>query len=89
MTQRQVTHDFPLPACAAGHAARHILDLRGSHAGGGNFIECQCRHTVRHADFDGALQDWCRMNQVRRPSTAKARTSVLQFRLPLHGRGVG
>lgn len=26
MTQRHISHPEPLPACAAGHSARHIHD---------------------------------------------------------------
>lgn len=83
MTQRQVTHDFDLPSCSAGHAARHMHDLRGAHAGGGHFLECQCRQTMRHADLDQALAEWCRLNDKRKPRIPRGSASVVQLRLPM------
>jgi len=73
MTQRQISHDFDLPTCADGHTARHVLDMRGAHAGGGHFIECMCRATVRTTDFDAALGDWYRINGRRRPRELRDR----------------
>lgn len=84
MTQRQISHDFDLPTCTEGHAARHMLDQRGRSAGGGHFIECACRQTVRHDEFDPALTEWCRLNDRRKPRIPKP-AAVLQFRLPLQG----
>lgn len=86
MTQRQISHDFELPTCSEGHAARHILDLRGRSAGGGHLIECACRHTVKHEEFDLALAEWCRLNDKRKPRIPRP-GAVLQFPLPLRERG--
>ncbi len=99
MTQRQITHPpGTLPACANGHVAHHIHDLRGVAAGGGHFLECECRRTARHADLDAALVEWKRLNRYRTPRAAKAEqphrvktaprkrskeSTVLQFALPL------
>lgn len=83
MTQRQITHDFDLPTCSAGHAARHILDHRGMSAGGGHFIECSCRKTTRHAELDPALAEWCRLNDKRKPRIPRGSCSVVQLRLPM------
>ena len=82
MTQRQISHDFDLPTCADGHQARHMLDMRAPRVGGGTFIECPCRSTVRHEDFDQALAEWCRLNDKRKPRIPRA-GEVLQFRLQL------
>lgn len=102
MTQRQITHaPGTLPSCAAGHAAHHIHDLRCASAGGGHFIECECRRTARHADLDRALIEWKRLNRhrkARKPKAEKAKRdaakvkarkpkgTVLQFPLPLGGK---
>ncbi len=51
MTQRQMAHEHPLPACAAGHTSRHIYDARRASAGGGHFIECACASTRKHAEL--------------------------------------
>lgn len=104
MTQRQITHsDDVLPPCAAGHPARHIHDMRCASAGGGNFLECECRRTARHADLDGALVEWKRLNKHRKPRISNAEkhvrdavktrkrndeSTVLQFKLPLSGKSV-
>ncbi len=69
MTQRHVPHSHPLPRCAAGHPARHIHDRRCPRAGGGHFIECQCRNTQRHPSFEDALVQWREDN--RRPLPAQ------------------
>lgn len=86
MTQRHMSHPEGLPACAAGHSARHILDLRGPASGGGHFVECACRHTTRHPDFDAALAAWKRMNRppraVRKAAAEVPVDNVLQ--MPLH-----
>ena len=66
MTQRHISHPEPLPACAAGHSARHIHDLRGLAAGGGHFVECRCRATRKHAEPDAALAEWHRVNRPAR-----------------------
>lgn len=60
--QRMISHNPPLPACANGHAARHMHDQRAAHAGGGHFIECACRQTQRHPSLDAALPEWQRLN---------------------------
>jgi hypothetical protein len=83
VTQQQISHDFNLPTCADGHRARHMLDMRGAHAGGGHFIECQCRSTIRHEDIDQALAEWCRLNDKRKPRIPRPGADLLQFRLPL------
>lgn len=66
MTQRHISHAEPLPACAAGHSARHIHDLRSIAAGGGHFVECKCRMTSKHAEPDAALSEWRRINRPAR-----------------------
>jgi len=66
MTQRHISHPEPLPACAAGHSARHIHDLRSISAGGGHFVECRCRATRKHADADTAIAEWRRVNRPAR-----------------------
>ena len=83
MTQRQVDHATPLPACRQGHPARHILDCRRASAGGGHFVECSCSVTSKHADFEAALQDWKRQNRIRTPRKPRAidNCNVLQFGL--------
>ena len=76
MTQRQITHaPGTLPACANGHAAHHIHDLRAASAGGGHSLECECRRTARHPDLDRALVEWMRMNKLRRKRKPKASKS--------------
>jgi hypothetical protein len=90
MTQSQIPHQVTLPPCAAGHPARHILDRRAAHAGGGHAIECACRTTTRHGDLDTAITEWFRINKRRRPRSPKALPSVddtviLQFGLRLQG----
>ncbi|MGO1072683.1 hypothetical protein [Lysobacter sp. CA199] len=65
MTQRQISHETNLPPCADGHAARHMRDHRCATAGGGHFLECECRRTVRHANVELALVDWKTINQVQ------------------------
>lgn len=66
MTQKHISHPEGLPACAAGHSARHILDLRGVDRGGGHLVECKCRATSKHAEPDQALADWRRINRPAR-----------------------
>ncbi len=66
MTQRHISHPEGLPACAAGHSARHIHDLRGLAAGGGHLVECKCRMTSKHAEPDAALAEWRRINRLAR-----------------------
>lgn len=96
MTQRQVTHEHPLPTCLTGHAARHMHDARRASAGGGHFIECQCGSTCKHADFPAALRDWLRMQghrgpyKKRQPAPAPAaepatNANVVQLGLRLQG----
>lgn len=62
MTQREIRHPETLPECERGHRARHIHDLRGPNSGGGHFVECTCRQTLKFPAFDDALRDWRRMN---------------------------
>ncbi|WWW34046.1 hypothetical protein V8017_12980 [Stenotrophomonas rhizophila] len=66
MTQRHISHPQGLPACAAGHRARHIFDERVASSGGGHFVECRCKATMRHAQADAALADWRRINRPAR-----------------------
>lgn len=66
MTQRHISHPEGLPACAAGHSARHILGLRGVDRGGGHLVECKCRATSKHAEPDLALAEWRRINRPAR-----------------------
>jgi hypothetical protein len=66
MTQRHISHPEPLPACAAGHSARHIFDGRSSSSGGGHFVECRCKATTRHVQAEAALADWRRINRPAR-----------------------
>lgn len=88
MTQRQITHDQPLPVCRQGHASRHIHDLRRQSAGGGHLVECRCCSTAKHATFEDALQDWKRINRIRTPRPpAKPVATVLQLPLRLQGAG--
>jgi len=93
MTQRHISHPEPLPACAAGHSARHIHDLRGPAAGGGHFVECKCRMTSKHAEPDAALSEWRRINRPARsarkvlPAIAGPADNIIQMRLPMPGEG--
>ncbi|HAU79243.1 MAG TPA: hypothetical protein DCW96_01005 [Stenotrophomonas sp.] len=93
MTQRHISHPEPLPACAAGHSARHIHHLRGLAAGGGHFVECKCRMTSKHAEPDAALCEWRRINRPARsarkvlPAIAAPGDNVIQMRLPMPGEG--
>jgi hypothetical protein len=66
MTQRHISHPEGLPACAAGHSARHIHDLRGLAAGGGHLVECRCRATSKHAEPETAVAEWRRINRAPR-----------------------
>lgn len=66
MTQKHISHPEGLPACAAGHSARHILDLRGVDRGGGHLVECKCRATSKHAEPNQALAEWRRINRPTR-----------------------
>lgn len=84
MTQKQLSHAGELPACAAGHCARHMHDLRGFAAGGGHFVERRCRATRKHADPDTAIAEWTRINRparsVRKLAPEKANNV---FQMPL------
>lgn len=66
MTQRHISHPEGLPACAAGHSARHILDLRAIDRGGGHLVECKCRATSKHAEPGQAVAQWRRINRPAR-----------------------
>lgn len=93
MTQRHISHPEGLPACAAGHSARHIHDLRGLAAGGGHLVECKCRMTSKHAEPDAALAEWRRINRPARsarkvlPAIAAPADNVIQMRLQMPGEG--
>ncbi|WP_313319556.1 hypothetical protein [Stenotrophomonas sp.] len=67
--QVMISHDTPLPACHAGHTARHMHDKRRMEADGGHSIECKCSHTGRHSDFDGAMREWQQMQGIAKPAT--------------------
>jgi hypothetical protein len=86
MTQRHISHPEGLPACAAGHSARHILDLRGVDRGGGHLVECKCRATSKHAEPDQALAEWRRINRPlrcpRQPQPTQP-AEIVQFHLRL------
>ncbi|RPE74659.1 hypothetical protein [Vulcaniibacterium tengchongense] len=84
MTQRQIPHEEPLPACRAGHAARHIFDARRPGAGGGHLVECACSQTRKHAEFADALAAWKRMHRIRTPRPRPA-ANVVQLGLRLGG----
>lgn len=91
MTQRHISHPDPLPACTAGHSARHIHDLRGHAAGGGHLVECRCRATSKHAEPDAALAEWRRINRPPRsakkvlPAIEAPADNVVQLRLQMQG----
>ncbi|MEI2454594.1 hypothetical protein [Lysobacter firmicutimachus] len=72
MTQRQVAHQVTLPACAQGHAVRHVHDLRRPEAGGGHLLECECRQTAKYACVGDALRQWRRMNAKRRAAIRRS-----------------
>jgi len=67
MTQREVTEFHPLPRCAKGHHARHMLDLRRQSAGGGHFIECRCCQTRKHGSYGDALAEWRKKHGIKAP----------------------
>lgn len=81
--QVHITHDFELPACKSGHAARHIHDRRCLRAGGGHFVECACSQTRRHLEFEQARREWERTfaTRRRRKASAPAADTVVQFPL--------
>lgn len=86
MTQQHISHPEGLPDCAAGHRARHMVDMRGPAAGGGHFVECRCRATERHSDAIQALDQWRRINRPARSArkvmpaiAAPAADNVLQL----------
>ncbi len=74
MTQRQISHPEGLPACSAGHSARHIHDQRSAAAGGGHFIECRCKSTIKKADPNAAMAEWRKLN---RPARAPRKKNVV------------
>lgn len=65
MTQRQISHHEPIPACPKGHPARLIHDQRRHTAGGGYFMECRCCATRKAPTADVAAQVWRRVHGVR------------------------
>lgn len=75
--QRMISHATPLPACRAGHAARHIHDCRGLHSGGGHLVECACSSTRKHGEFDEALVEWCAVHGHPLPQTQPQRSLAL------------
>ncbi len=68
MTQRQISHPEPIPACPHGHPARLIHDQRRYTAGGGYFVECRCCATRKALTADAAAQDWRRLHRLQRLS---------------------
>lgn len=86
--QVHVKHDFALPACKAGHTARHIHDRRCLRAGGGHFVECACSRSGKFLEFDLALAEWSRRyaKRIRRRAEVAPAGTVLQFPLQLQGR---
>ena len=91
ITQCEVSHTEPLPACRNGHPARHIHDQRRLESNGGHFIECRCCNSGRHATYEDALQDWRRRNGRRGPrQQAPAEpANVVQLGLRLVGASGG
>lgn len=87
MTQHHRSHTGEIPSCSAGHTPRHIEDVRAAHAGGGHFIECQCRQTQRHPTFEAAVAEWCASMRARVPRWVRAEKpadgTIVQFVLPL------
>lgn len=79
MTQRQITHPEPIPACPKGHPARLIHDQRRPAAGGGYFVECRCCATHKEAATGGALAAWTRMHGFRRKRTAMRQPGQLSI----------
>lgn len=67
MTQREVTEAQPVPRCARGHHARHMLDMRRQSAGGGHFIECRCCQTRKHGTYGDALREWRQKHGIHIP----------------------
>lgn len=67
MTQREITEVQPVPRCAKGHHARHMLDMRRQSAGGGHFIECRCCQTRKHGSYADALREWRQKHGIRAP----------------------
>lgn len=80
MTQREVTEAQPVPRCARGHHARHILDMRRPGAGGGHFIECRCCQTRKHGSYSDALTEWRKKHGLRAPKVS-GRAGERQFGL--------
>ena len=72
MTQREVTEAQPVPRCARGHHARHMLDMRRPSAGGGHFIECRCCQTRKHGSYADALREWRQKHGIRAPRQSAA-----------------
>lgn len=72
MTQRQISHPDPIPACPKGHPARLIHDQRRYTAGGGYFVECRCCATRKALAADAAAQEWRRMHRLRGHHASKA-----------------
>lgn len=85
MTQREVSHETPLPRCRADHMARHMLDERRPQSGGGHFIECRCGRTQKHPEFGPALAEWKRQNGIRTPRPAAPAANVVQLGLRFKG----
>lgn len=72
MTQREITEPQPVPRCARGHHARHMLDMRRQSAGGGHFIECRCCQTRKHSLYGDALREWRQKHGIKAPKTPRA-----------------
>lgn len=89
MTQREVTEAQPVPRCARGHHARHMLDMRRPSAGGGHFIECRCCQTRKHGVYDDALREWRQKHGIKAPKAPKgSRECQISLFPPQRGKSV-
>lgn len=89
MTQQQKAPPRALPACAAGHKARYVHDLRRESAGGGHLIECRCSTTAKHPTFDLAWAHWHKQHGLQPTAAAveeRSASNVLQMKLFAAGR---
>lgn len=78
MTQRQISHPEPIPACPKGHPARLIHDQRRTAAGGGYFVECRCCATRKATTADTAAQEWRRLHRPCRSAVNRKSVTVVQ-----------
>ena len=85
MTQREVTEAQPVPRCARGHHARHMLDMRRQSAGGGHFIECRCCQTRKYGTYGDALREWRQKNGARAPKMRIRQEQQSLFPIQIRG----